>query len=200
MAIRTAHGKGARKAICRVETLPVDELPTVPDSAAVVAAERARGAEAARSLAAGGDATAARELGRRGGLAKAARAAKLRALQSLGLDPALVSPDLLPYLDRAEEWAEAEVARLAAHVGRGHTPPNVCVLIHSAALNLAASRLAFSRGELALASRLAAEMRQHVLAAHELTAKEAKSRPSELEGMTPAQATIARLFPGKRAQ
>jgi hypothetical protein len=50
-------------------------------------------------------------------------------------------------------------------------------LIASAALALAASRYAYSNREFALASRLAAEHRQHILGAHSLAATEAKARP-----------------------
>jgi len=50
-------------------------------------------------------------------------------------------------------------------------------MVASAALQLAASRWAFDRGEFELGSRLANDSRQNLAAAHEYCAKEARARP-----------------------
>jgi len=71
-----------------------------------------------------GDTTAAAELGRLGGLAKAARDRGLRALDGLGLKG--TPPDVLaPYLSDAEAFAENETRRFAAEVGAGFCSPTV---------------------------------------------------------------------------
>lgn len=161
--------------------LPADELPAgVPapsgalESPGTALVRRVNGQVADRQSAA--------ELGRLGGLARAAKKARLRALECLGLKP--VAGDLAgtlgPFLDDAEEFAQHEVERLAQTVGGGHCGAAPASLVQTAALQLAASRYLYSLGildHLKLASSLGNDSRQNLLAAHELCAREAKARP-----------------------
>lgn len=162
--IRTGHGTGSN-AVARVETPPIDELPK-----GLPAPTRKRGSGKPF------DARTAREAGAKGGRAAKERRSALRALTGLGLH----SPppaDLRPYLEDAEAFAAAECARLALEVGGGVCPPNATALVHNAALALAGSRFAYAKGDLSTGARLANDVRQHVLGAHELTAREAERRP-----------------------
>jgi len=169
---------------------PVDELPAgVPASASTrllvpVAAKPARPRQGAAKGAAGrfrGNPEAAREAGRKGAQATLAKRTKLRALDRLGLGNArpttVEARELWAYLDDAERFAVAEIERLAASVGGGFVPPNVSSIVQSAAIQLAGSRMAAGQGKVELASRLANDSRQNLLAAHELCAREAKARP-----------------------
>jgi len=157
-----------------VEVLPADEQPVglaaESDPPQVIEAEQGRrsgGRIADRSL--------ARELGRRGGLARAAKASELQALIGLGLRGA--TPEALrPYLDDANAFAEAEVARLARECGWGTCPPNAAALVQQAALAMAASRAAYAQGESSVGAKLGVEVRQNMLAARELTVREAQAR------------------------
>jgi hypothetical protein len=132
----------------------------------------------------------ARELARKGGFAKAAKARQLRALEGLGIRGA--TPDwLAPYLTDALAFAANEVERLATHVGGGTCGAAPSSMVQTAALQQAASRAAFARGELKLGSQLGNDSRQNLLAAHELCAKEATARPKGnglLQGMRAAAA------------
>lgn len=173
MALRTGHGSGTGSP--RVEVLPADEQPRgVPapsiDPTALQAEPPVRhsGRIADRQRAA--------ELGRKGGLARAAKAIQLRALTSLGLRGA--TPEILaPYLDDAFEFASSEVDREARECGGGVCPQNAAALVHQAALAMAGSRAAYATGDTALGAKLGIEVRQNLLAARELTVREAQSRP-----------------------
>jgi hypothetical protein len=81
-----------------------------------------------------------------------------------------------PYLDAAMEFAEHEVARLARECGGGVCPPNAAALVLAAARAMAASSAAYATGDLALGSRIGAEIRSHLLGARELTVREAETR------------------------
>lgn len=176
MTLRTGHGNGAGAP--RVEVLPVDELPAglaAPSgpsepvrAAALSAVKRTSGGTVA-------DAESARNLGRLGGLAKAEKVRKLALLETLGLQS--LPDELAPYVVAAEEFATAEVERLARTVGGGICGAAPASLVQSAALQLAASRAAFAAGDATQGSRLANDSRQNLLAAHELAAREAKARP-----------------------
>jgi hypothetical protein len=186
LTLRNGHGAGA--GVPRIEVLPADELPagvvgpsgqSDPARAATLAAvKRTSGGAIA-------DAESARNLGRLGGRAKAAKAKQLALLAELGLQT--LPDELGPYIVAAEEFAAAEVERLARAVGGGVCGAAPASLVQSAALQLAASRAAFAAGDSTLGSRLANDSRQNLLAAHELCAREAKAMPAES-----VQARIAR--------
>jgi len=108
-------------------------------------------------------------------LAKAEKVRKLALLETLGLQS--LPDELAPYVVAAEEFATAEVERLARTVGGGICGAAPASLVQSAALQLAASRAAFAAGDATQGSRLANDSRQNLLAAHELAAREAKARP-----------------------
>jgi len=175
MALRSGHGNG--KGSPRVEVLPADEQPvgvpapsgtTQPPQA--VAARRSNGQIADRQ--------AASELGRRGGLARAAKATQLRALTGLGLRGATPAT-LAPYLEDANRFAESEVERLARECGGGVCPQNAAALVQQAALAMAGSRAAYAEGDAATGAKLGVEVRQNLLGARELTVREAQGRPKE---------------------
>lgn len=152
----------------------VDELPKglpAPTAPAVSAAASA----ASAALRETGDTTAAKELGRLGGLAKAARDRGLRVLEGLGLRG--VPPvSLAPYLADAEAFAVSEVSRLALEVGGGTCSVGPSSIVQTASLQLAGSRAAFAMGDLTTGSRLGDASRANLLSAHELCALEAKAR------------------------
>lgn len=164
MTLRNGHGNGAGTP--RIETLPVDELPAgVP--AASTTPKPARD-ESGRFLA-GHPATIAQA--RAAGQARRATTALAHTLAVTTDDPTWRG-----FLKQAEAFRRAQVRRLAAHVGGGECGPAPAALVASAALALAGSRLAYSRGDLTAGARLSAEVRQHLLGAHELAAREAQAR------------------------
>jgi hypothetical protein len=173
MALRNGHGTGA--GVPRVEVLPADELPSPVAAPLAVAArpvERRPDGKLAGS-------EAARELGRRGGEAKAR---KVRLVDSLGLARIAGESSFAPYRTAAEEFVVHHVACLAQQAG-GEVGPGPSTMVASAALQLAASRWAFDRGGemgdadlLKLGSQLANDSRQNLLAAYELAVREGKAR------------------------
>ena len=173
MTLRSGHGAGA--GVPRVEVLPADELPAGRPAwrPPVMPTERtAKGRFAPGS----GTAQAA------GGKAKAG---STRLARRLGLAVDIPESAFSPYRRAAADFRRAQVAHLARTVGGGFVGPAPASLVATAALQLAVSRYLFDRAdqisekELTLASRLGNESRQNLLAAHELTAKEAKCRPRD---------------------
>lgn len=192
MALRSAHGSSAGGHVLVVEVMPVDELPEgvpAPASAVPSGASTSPGAPPLRPKGAFGPVPAgtpeASALARHAAQARWAKVAqeesKLRALEALGL----LSLDALPeggfvdYLTAAERFAQAECERLAAFVGGGACTPNVISIVQSAALAMAASRHAYATGNAQQGLRASEISRQHLLAAHELCAREARTRPKE---------------------
>lgn len=174
MTLRTGHGTGA--GVPRIEVLPPDELPAalpapVPAPAAPLAF-REDGTIA--------DGATAKELGRRGGLAKARR---VRLVDTLGLKKIDEASDFAPYRYAADEFVTAHLAALAQVAG-GEVGPGPSSIVASAALQLAASRYAFDKfaetlepGLAKLGSSLGDAHRQNLLAAYELARREADARP-----------------------
>lgn len=178
--IRTAHGNGARSALVRVETPPVDELaagvPAPPSettpAALASAAKRMSDPDPAARRA------AAQALARRRHEVSAERKPNLALLRRLGLHG---KPDvaLAPYLEAAVEFSDDERGRLARVVGGGTCEGSAALLVDAGALASAASRAAYANGDPALGARLSAEARSNLLGAHELTAREAAARPKQ---------------------
>lgn len=168
MTVRRAHGNARRGgAVAVVEVLPVDELP-----AGLPAATRAPqpGRDALGHWLAGDPATRASALA-------AARAKRGRT--TLAHTLGVTSNDdkvWARYLRQAEAFRRAQVRLLAGSVGGGMCGPAPAALVASAALALAASRYAYQQGRPLEGARLAAEVRQHLLGAHELCAREATAR------------------------
>lgn len=149
--------------------------PDPVTAAALAAISRAPGGTVA-------DSESAAVLGRLGGRAKAERD------RALAETPALVrrlglrkvsAEELLPYLDDAEAFAEAECARLAALVGGGECSFGPSSMVQSAALQLAGSRCAFARGDLITGSRLADASRANLMSARDECAREALAAPRQ---------------------
>lgn len=179
MTVRTAHGRARQLgAIAVVEALPVDELPAgVPDLSATPQPAR----DALGRFQAGHPSTT--EAARSGGRSRRSTTALAH---SLGV--ATQDEQWRAYLRKAEAFRRAQVRLLAANVGGGQCGPAPAALVASAALALAGSRLAYSRGDMALGARLASEVRQHLLGAHELAAREAAARPRPAGGAYAAKA------------
>jgi len=167
------HGKDR----LRVETLQADEQQeglAVPVAVASGASQPLEAVTINRSSGRVADRLAAAELGRRGGQARALKATQLRVLEGLGLRGATPA-SLSPYLDDANQFAAAEVTRLARECGNGVCPQNACALVQQAALAMAASRAAYAAGEALAGAKLGVEVRQNLLGARELTVLEAKA-------------------------
>ena len=184
MTLRNGHGAGAGQP--RIEVLPVDELPAgVPDVARH---------ESPSDRRPGGLFAPGNSLARLGGKA---RAGKTRLADRLGLKSLADSSEFRPYKAAAVSFRRAQCAELAKTVGGGMCGPAASSMVASAALQLAWSRylsdLAAVDGdaELALrASKLADASRQNLLAAHELCAKEAQSRPKPKGDVLDAYTTM----------
>src|SRR5690349_15247741 len=141
--LRSAHGKSREGGhVLVVETSPPDELPAGTPAEPQPAVSDGF----ALRLRAG---TPSADDQRAAGRARARQRAAERDLVRLGL-PEGAGGDLAPFLREAERWAVSEVKRLAAHVGGGQCPPNVSALVRSAALAMAGSAAAYSRGDAAL--------------------------------------------------
>lgn len=171
MTLRTGHGNGA--GVPRIEVLPADELPAGVPASSGPTIERDNAGRVRTSA-------AAREMGKRGGLA----AAESRALgRLLGLHVFDEADAYAPYSRLAREWRDDHMRDLAAHVGGGQVGAGVASIVSTAALQLAASRFMHDTGArtgdakmLLDASKLADSSRQNLLAAHELAAREAQAR------------------------
>jgi hypothetical protein len=174
MSLRTGHGAGAGQP--RIEVLPPDELPEpVAASEAVSSGPLAR-----RSDGTFADTAAARDAGKRGGMSKAR---KVRLVDALGLSKLAAESTFSPYRAAAEEFVKFHLAQLSAQAG-GSVGAAPSSMIASAALQLAASRWAFDRGAesgdaslFKLGSSMANDSRQNLLAAYELSVREARARP-----------------------
>lgn len=171
MALRTGHGNGA--GVPRVEVLPADELP---DGLPVHADDvRRRAATEAGRFAPGN---------RRSVLGGLAKRGSSRLTARLGLATLPDGSAFAPYRRAAATFRRVQCAELARTVGGGVCGPGPSSVVASAALALAWSRFfsdqAAVKGdpELAMRSaRLGETSRQHLLAAHELAAREAQARP-----------------------
>lgn len=165
----------------------------VPDAATAEALARIRRGEGGKVA----DAESAAVLGRLGGLAKAERD------RALAETPALVrrlglrevsAAEFVPYIEDAEEFAQAEIARLARLVGGGECGFGPSSMIQTAALQLAGSKYSFAKGDLTTGSRLGNESRANLMCARDECAREAASRPKvpgQLPWMAPAGAACA---------
>jgi hypothetical protein len=129
-------------------------------------------------------------LGRLGGKARARKAAQLATVPALvrGLGLRDVSaPSFLPYLDDGHDFAAVHAAELAQTVGGGFCTPSAASMVQSAALQLAASRWLFARGETVPASRLADASRANLLSARDECARAAEARERACPSETPLE-------------
>jgi|SRR5688572_10033219 hypothetical protein len=125
---------------------------------------------------------------------------KMRA-EVLGLHE--VPPDLAPYVHMAASLFESECKRLARMMPdrRIGTAPHI--LLQSAALAIAHSRLAYSEGRADAGARFARDSRENMSAAWDTAMKESKARkdvrneddgydaPAELPEMSPEELAAA---------
>lgn len=169
---RTGHGNGKGRDHIEVPRdampKPVAALPAVPDVPLVF-----------RQNGQIGDSETAKELGRRGGLAKAR---SLRLVDSLGLAKLAEDSAFAPYRTAADAFVDAHLAELAKLAG-GVVGSGPSTMVSSAALQLAGSRFAFDRfaetadpAWMKLGSSLANDSRQNLLAAYSHAVLEAEGR------------------------
>ena len=125
------------------------------------------------------DSESAKALGRKGGLAKAYRA---RFVAGLGIAELADDDAFRPFQLAGDDFFRHHVAALAEQAG-GVCGAACSSMVASAGLQLAASRFLFERGArsgdaqtLKLASSLANDSRQNLLAAYELAVREAQAR------------------------
>jgi hypothetical protein len=172
MALRSGHGNGV--GVPRVEVLPADELPQGVQAPALASAGGERRPD-------GTFAPGARTMQAAGGRATAG---KTRLTARLGLASLPERSAFVPYRRAAATFRRVQCTELARTVGGGMCGPGPSSVVASAALALAWSRYFSDQAavtgdaELAIRSaRLGETSRQHLLAAHELCAREAQARP-----------------------
>ena len=173
MALSTGHGNGA--GVPRIEVLPADELPIG------VQAQEQEPSTSERT-ATGMWRKGARTVQSNGGKS---RARQTRLARRLGLADIGSLEAFKPYKRAAADFRRTHVIALARSIGGGHCGAGPASIVSTAAWQLAASRYLFDlAGQIGApdlfiqASRLASDSRQNLLAAHELCAKEAQSRPA----------------------
>jgi hypothetical protein len=127
---------------------------------------------------------AAKELGRRGGEAKAN---KKRLLQGLGFAKLADDSAFKKYWDSVQGWLDAQLVEYAI-VGGGRLSPGVASIVGSAGVALAASRYFSDLGATTLeghyfitAVKLGESSKAHLVAAYELATREAKARSAVAE-------------------
>jgi len=174
MALRTGHGQGA--GVPRIEVLPADELPAGVQATPLESAGAERRPDG--TFAPGGRTTQAA-----GGKATAG---KSRLTARLGLSSLPAGNAFAPYRRAASTFRRVQCGELARTVGGGVCGPGPSSVVASSALALAWSRFLSDQAaatgdpELAMRSaRLGETSRQHLLAAHELCAREATARPRD---------------------
>jgi hypothetical protein len=175
MSLRSGHGNG--RGTPHVEVLPPDELPEGVQAPPLASARGERRPD-------GTFAPGARTAQSAGGLATRGKS-KLTA--RLGLTTLAEGDAFAPYRRAAATFRRVQCAELARAVGGGVCGPGPSSVVASAALALAWSRYLSDQAaatgdpELAMRSaRLGETSRQHLLAAHELCAKEALARPRKV--------------------
>lgn len=176
MPIQRSQGR-RRPQVPRADELAagVPAPSRVPDAAtaeALAGVERAPSGQVANS-------ESAAALGRLGGLAKAERDRVLAETPALARRLGLRGVEAVhfkAYIDDAHEFAERECERLAGLVGGGVCGYGPSSMVQSAALQLAASRYCFDRGELVAGSRLADASRANLMSARDECAREAEAR------------------------
>lgn len=179
MTLRSGHGD-MRDAGPRIEVLPADELPRGVPGPTVVDAPVERDAHGQFT---GGVITAQI----RGG--KAGRG-KTRLSTRLSMSVIPTDSPFRPYRKSAASFRRVQCGELARTVGGGHCGPAPSAIVASAALLLAWSRFLSDKAAVCTdskeqvdlimrAARLSETSRQHLLAAWEVCAKEALSRPKK---------------------
>jgi hypothetical protein len=172
MALRNGHGHGAGSP--RVEVLPADELPAGVQGPMHVEARSERTPD-------GRFAPGARTVQAAGGFAKRG---KSRLTARLGLASLPDDSAFAAYRRAAATFRRVQCAELARTVGGGVCGPGPSSVVASAALALAWSRYFSDRAaatgdaeDAMRSARLGETSRQHLMAAIELCAREAKARP-----------------------
>ena len=192
MAQRKAHGAAARGGALVVhEPLPFDELPK-PDPTAAPSAPVARRADGTIA-----DSQSAKELGRRGGQARALYA---RILRSLGLVELATDHEFHPYETAGQEFADSYIASLA-RMFDGYCGEGPASIVKTAGMQLAVSRFFYDRGKLTgdakllgQASALGHDSRVSAGSAYELQSREAGARKIAGGGVDTVAAMQARIL------
>lgn len=134
------------------------------------------------------DPETAREIGRKGGVAKAMGR---RLFKELGAVPAKTHPDFEPFWALAQRWFEQEMTELANRSG-GYVGPSATAVMRKAAEAFAWSEYANSKAiEEAnyiiydRSAKYAEVMRQHLLAADTLATRQAAARKAQAKPADP---------------
>lgn len=166
--LRTGHGAGSGQP--HIEIVG-DELSAPISDASAPLHRRPNGTIA--------DSATARALGARGGAVKSTRA---RLVSALGLAELAADAEFGPYRDAGDEFVRVHLVSLASQAG-GEVGPGPSSIVASAGLQLAASRFVSDRaaregdpGLMKLASTLANDSRQNLLAGYELAVREGEAR------------------------
>ena len=174
MTLRTGHGNGAGSP--RIEVFPPNELPLGVREPERVDT-RAERAPDGRWL------PGCKGTGAIGGRANAGKA---RLTNRLGIAVEVDGSEFKPYRRAAASFRRIQCHELARTVGGGYCGPAASTVVASAALALAWSRYfsdkAAATGDPDMAmrsARLGETSRQHLLAAWEICAKEAQTRPKQ---------------------
>lgn len=188
MTLRKGHGRGA--GMPRIEVLPADELPAGTPADARPESPTDRGVN--------GRFAPGNSLARAGGKATAGQS---RLVARLGLASLPAGAAFAPYRKAAATFRRVQCAELARAVGGGVCGPGPSSVVASAALALAWSRFMSDQAaatgdpELAMRSaRLGETSRQHLMAAHELCAREAAARTQHRTPEDAQAALRARLL------
>jgi hypothetical protein len=184
MAIRTAHGNAAKLgAIVVHENLPFDEL------ARPVPTAEPPGPVNRRSDGTVADSESAKELGRRGGQARALYG---RILRSLGLVELAADHAFHPYEAAGQNYANAYIASLA-RMFDGYCGEGPASIVKTAGMQLAVSRYFYDLGKqtgdaklLGQASSLGNDSRVSAGSAYELQSRESEARTKSGNGQPTA--------------
>lgn len=179
VTLRSGHGD-MRDHGPRIEVLPADELPRGVSGVTVVDSDQERRPN-------GRFAPGVKGAPGRGGAAGRGRA---RLTVRLGMSGLPSDNAFQPYRRSATTLRRVQCNELARSVGGGQCGPMAAAMVTSGALLLAWSRYFSDKAALATdlkeqmelvmrAARLSETSRQHMLAAWEVTAREAQSRPKK---------------------
>jgi hypothetical protein len=182
MALRTGHGSGSGTP--HIEVLPPDEQPEGIPATPIVPKEGDYDHKPGEP----GRLAKGNSLAGHGGKAKKGYS---KLAQRVCMDDKSVSPQFDKYRMLAESFRRTECKRLALVVGGGECGPGPSLIVAMAARAAAWSAyfddIAKAGGsdiELIMkATRLGETSRQHLMAAHELCAKEAKLKPVQPSGV-----------------
>ena len=117
-----------------------------------------------------------------GGKARAEQRRMLKALTRLGVSDSAEYAEfdsMKPYIERAYEFVEHEMMRLAEEVGAGWCPPSAVAMLQTAGRFLAREMWCFDRGHFSDSVNLGEKKNKALREAYEYTAKSAQARKEQ---------------------